>query len=77
MKMLAGDSAVHFYHAVVAGIDTFSQLPPEVLQYVREYLSTGDALRLRQSRKACANTPLLKSFWRFRFLPGREFEEGF
>ena len=57
--------------------DIFSKLPVEVLQYLFENLPTSDVLYLRQSSRTCANVPLSQSFWRSRFLPGREFEAIF
>lgn len=72
----ASDSAACSYHTI-GGPDFFSRLPDEVLQYVLEYLPTGDVLRLRQSSRTCANTPLSQSFWRSRFFPGHEFESIF
>lgn len=59
------------------GVDPFSKLPTEVLQYVLEYLPTADVLHLKQSSAVCTNVPLFQTFWMSRFLPGRECEAVF
>lgn len=70
------DEEQHVPHPVT-GLDPFSKLPPEVLQYILEYLPTIDVLHLKQSSQASANVPMSQSFWRSRFMPGREFEAAF
>jgi hypothetical protein len=52
---------------------TFTKLPFEILSMILVYLPSMDSARLRLASRLFANTPLLDSFWRSRFLPGREF----
>ncbi|MBE3042560.1 F-box protein, partial [Candidatus Bathyarchaeota archaeon] len=68
------DTVAHTYHTRV---DPFSKMPMEILQRILEYLPTTDVLHLKQSSAAFANLPLPQSFWKSRFLPGREFEAVF
>lgn len=54
--------------------DPFAVLPEETLTVVFEELCSTDVVHLRQASRVCANTLLRDSFWKTRFLPGREFD---
>ena len=68
------DGTAHYTCHSVTGTDPFPVLPAEILQNILHHLPIADVIRLRQSSRVYANMPLSQSFWRSRFLPGREFE---
>lgn len=64
-------------HKCPTDADVFALLPEETLGLLFEALSSTSVACLRRASRVCANTPLRDSFWRTRFLPGREFEYVF
>jgi len=54
--------------------DPFSTLPPEILGAILEHLPTSAIGPLKLASGVFANVALSDSFWRSRFLPGREFD---
>ncbi|KAM0288449.1 hypothetical protein ACHAO9_007095 [Fusarium lateritium] len=57
--------------------DTFSRLPPELLQLIAIILPTSDMYALRLASPAFAILELPERFWASRFQPGREFDYVF
>ncbi|KAI3392953.1 hypothetical protein diail_4940 [Diaporthe ilicicola] len=65
-------------HEDIAGSsDPFGKLPIEILQSMFSELSSPDVVALKQSSRIFQRLPLPDTFWRSRFLPGREFEHVF
>ncbi|KAF2808301.1 uncharacterized protein BDZ99DRAFT_391143 [Mytilinidion resinicola] len=54
--------------------DSFRKLPVEIIQIILNTLQSRDVLHLKIASSVVAATPLPKSFWASRFLPGHEFE---
>lgn len=57
--------------------EPFKKLPDELLQLIIAELPTPDVFTLRQSSRSFQRLELPDTFWRSRFLPGREFEHVF
>lgn len=57
--------------------DPFGKLPVELLQSILSELSSPEVVALKQSSRVFQRLPLPDTFWRSRFLPGREFEHVF
>lgn len=54
--------------------DPFGKLPVELLQSIVSELSSPEVVALKRSSRIFYCLPLPDTFWRSRFLPGREFE---
>lgn len=65
-------------HNVTTGYsEPFGKLPIELLQFIISELSSPEVVALKQSSRVFQSLPLPDTFWRSRFLPGREFEYVF
>ncbi|KAM5381813.1 hypothetical protein ACJZ2D_002803 [Fusarium nematophilum] len=59
------------------GSGIFEKLPTEILLRILAYLPSPDVVRLKQASRIYASVALPDSFWKSRFLPGREFQHIF
>lgn len=57
--------------------EPFGKLPIELLQFIMSELSSPEVVALKQSSRVFQRLPLPDTFWRSRFLPGREFNHVF
>lgn len=57
--------------------EPFGKLAIEILQFIISELSSPEVVALKQSSRVFQRLPLPDTFWRSRFLPGREFEYVF
>lgn len=57
--------------------EPFGKLPIELLQFIISELSSPQVVALKQSSRVFQRLPLPDTFWRSRFLPGREFDYVF
>ena len=60
--------------ANTAEADPFDQFPTEILSCILTYLPSGDVVRMKQASRVFANIVLPDSFWKSRFVPGRELD---
>lgn len=54
--------------------EPFGKLPTELLQFIISELPSPDVIALKQSSRVFQRLPLPETFWRSRFLRGREFD---
>ncbi|KAI9880165.1 MAG: hypothetical protein M1830_004984 [Pleopsidium flavum] len=72
MRDVKPPAQIVYMTAVQAGLECFSQLPPEILDNILLHLQSKDLCNLRLASRTVATMPLSQSFWASRFLPGFE-----